>query len=379
MWTKPWRVGLWTVAIGWIALGAIIMVHSISGFLSYRVLEYVWPVLLIALGAEIVWHRYRHPAERLRFSGGSMILIALMFLASLGDFGVSKAMSALTAINGVPFIFFGNSSPVFLAPVQGDVRVNSSIREIDLKIPNGSVTITPTTGQTLTYKGQLGVYAQTQSGANEVVKRDWSVVQSGDTLDLTLSQSNVSGIGWKHLDAAPHLRLVVPADLITHIHTALGSIKVSNMNASTVEDTVLGSASAQHIRGSVSENTVNGGCFASNVSGNFSAHTINGDITFHQVGGNISTGSINGEITGASGVSGPWDLHTVNGSITVSVRGTVNATIKADTANGGVHGNVPWQSVGSLHHHGESTLGAGTNPITLRAVSGDITVNHTAS
>ncbi len=377
MWAKPWRVGVWTVAIGCIALGIVILVHSVGGLASYRVLEYVWPVLLIALGLEIVWHRVRLPGERLRFGGWSVILIAIMFFASLGDFGVAQALRALTTGSGFPLLFFGKAPPVFAAPVQGSVRVGSQVREVDLKIANGSVTVSPAADHTLTYQGQVGVYAQTRSEAYGVVKRDWSVVQNGDILDLTLNQPSVKEINWRTPSVTPHLTLIVPANLITHIHTVFGSVKVSGMLASTVDDTVLGSLSARRIRGSVSENSVNGACSASGVTGSLSAKTVNGDIAFRQIGGSVSANSINGTVAGASGVFGAWNVNTVNGSIQVQIRGAANAAVEADTANGSVKGNVPWQSVDSPRHHGESTLGAGANPVTLHTVSGNITVNHT--
>lgn len=379
---KPWKIGLWTIAVGCIAIGVIIILHSLGIGAAYRVLQYVWPLLLIAFGLEIVWHRARFPEQRLRFGGWSIVLIIIVFFASLADFGVTRAATKVNTLTDGAVIsgdnvlsWFVPAAPEVVTPVHGTVKLQPGIQSIEIKIPDADVTITPGPDGTASYDGKLGVVADSSSAAAKALSSQWSVTQDGSTLELTLQLPN-NERGKLPAGSKPYLNVTVPASLATDVHIAVGFVHVSDMKSSADLYTAVGNITAQRLTGNVTETSVNGDCKASDIGGTLSAKTVNGDIAFTDAQGGVSANNVNGQVNGTSNIAGDWNIHTVNGGISLSLPASVDAAFHATTVNGGIGGSIGWQMTDNSHHHATATLGSGKFNVTMQTVNGGIGVNQ---
>jgi hypothetical protein len=126
-----------------------------------------------------------------------------------------------------------------------------------------------------------------------------------------------------------------------------------------VGETVNGAIEANGLRGDVKVHTVNGAVSASG-TGTVEAHTVNGAIDV-----SMGQGNWNGTLS----------LHTVNGSITVGLPADVNASVVAQTVNGGLNSDFPL-SIAAGKRWGprriEGTIGTGGGRLEMQTVNGSI-------
>ena len=126
-----------------------------------------------------------------------------------------------------------------------------------------------------------------------------------------------------------------------------------------VGGTVNGSIEANGLRGDVRVHTVNGAVSASG-TGTVEAHTVNGAIDVSM---------------GRGTWSGTLSLHTVNGSITVGLPADANASVVAQTVNGGLNSDFPL-AVAAGKRWGprriEGSIGTGGGRLEMQTVNGSI-------
>jgi hypothetical protein len=123
-------------------------------------------------------------------------------------------------------------------------------------------------------------------------------------------------------------------------------------------------------------NNVNGGIRVTGVSGGVRATNVNGGVKLAGVSGPLEASTVNGsaEII-ASSVRNDIRMHSVNGRVALTVPSDMQAEIKANTVNGGIHNdfgigvNRPQFGPGSSM---DARLGTGTVRIELKTVNGGI-------
>jgi hypothetical protein len=123
--------------------------------------------------------------------------------------------------------------------------------------------------------------------------------------------------------------------------------------------------------------TVNGGIEANGLRGNVQVHTVNGAVNASGTG-TVEAHTVNGAIDVSMG-QGAWDgtlsLHTVNGSITVGLPADVNASVVAQTVNGGLNSDFPL-AVAAGKRWGprriEASIGTGGGRLEMQTVNGSI-------
>lgn len=123
--------------------------------------------------------------------------------------------------------------------------------------------------------------------------------------------------------------------------------------------------------------TVNGGIEANGLRGDVQVHTVNGAVSASGTG-TVEAHTVNGAIDVSMG-RGTWDgtlsLHTVNGSITVGLPADVNASVVAQTVNGGLNSDFPL-AVAAGKRWGprriEGSIGTGGGRLEMQTVNGSI-------
>lgn len=370
---KAWRIGTWTAGLTLIAVGVTFLLGTL-GFLSWQYFEYLWPVLLILFGVEMmvvhVLHRDRHS----QYSAISVVVIALAFLASLGAYSGTRLVHAIRGMSSLKSITSIGQGNTYLEPVHGHLTVPAGIHRIAVQVVNANVRVTGRASDVLSYDGQLGVIASSQAQGNEAIHAQWRVFRAGDTLQMTLETPKVGLFnGWRLLNSDAYLNISLPDQLAAQVRTANGAITVEDV-AATDAQTVNGSITLNAIRGDATAATINGRESGASIGGNARFKSTNGSVQLQSVHGNSSAQTVNGSIDATSPIDGTWTLSTVNGRIKLQVPHATNARIVADSV-GQVGGTIPWQFDGQDDHHATVELGNGLQLVTLRSSVSSITVN----
>lgn len=337
------KVGVLTSAIALIAIGIVILLQM-TGVLSYDALRYVWPIVIILFGLEIIWTYSTHKEQKIQYSGWSIALLVLMMVISFGTIMVQSVVSAIK---------FGSG---YAEPVKGQVNMNKQIRKVDIELPDTPVKIVGTNASVLSYDGIVQIKAASKKEADHLMQSDWTVRQEGDTLVLTLG---VEASGWNFdfggwTSPSPHLDVQVPQALLTHVVTSNSSVHVTDMHAAT------------------EVHTSNGSITLANIQANATAGTMNGRITLQNIAGKVDAGTTNGSIKGSSMVGGNWTCTTTNGAIKLEFINGPSAKITASTNHGRIGGNVAWTM--DDQDHGTVTLRSGANAVALQTTNGSVAV-----
>ena len=357
-----WKIGSLTAAIGCIALGVIIGLVQF-GELTYAALGYLWPALLIILGLEMLGRLLIRSEVKSRVSGLAILLIILLIAASGGQ----------SLLSGGSFgDLFGNMK---LTPLHGAVDVKSEIKAVRISIPNGKVKINGVTGSSLDYEGNLLVPGKSESEALSTMKEKWHVTTEGNTLVLKLDQEthwfNFIQFGFNTKN--PYLNISIPQNLAVEIDTSDGSIEAVDLQSGLIADTSNGTMNLHDIVGDVKGHSSNGSLTVKNIKGKVDLVSSNGALSLEQIDGALTAKSSNGKIMINSDITGNWKCTSSNGKIQLALPSGVNAKITADTSNGSLKGNVPWERDGD--DHGTATLGAGTYTADLSTSNGSVTVD----
>ncbi|WP_162551221.1 DUF4097 family beta strand repeat-containing protein [Paenibacillus tepidiphilus] len=359
-----WKVGSFTAALGCIAVGVLVVLAQFD-YVSYDLLGYLWPGLLILFGVEMLLRLLIKSETRTRVSAWAIILIIVLVLASGG-----QTLLAGGSLAGI----LGNSH---LVPVQGTVDNLNGIQTVKIDLPNGKVKVTGGDGNTLDYEGKLELTGDSEEEAAGRLAHEWRVVAEGDTLTMEQEGDNnwLSNIHFGITTKSPYLEITLPRNLAVEIETSDGTIEAWNLDSGLKADTSNGKLDIHDIAGGVEAHTSNGTMTVQNVQGEVDIRSSNGVIEVDNIDGPLAAKSSNGRITVNSAVTGSWKLSTSNGKITVSLPAVADAKIEAGTSNGSLKGNIGWSYNGDGKDDGTATLGDGTHEVKLSTSNGSITVD----
>lgn len=356
-----WKIGSFTAALGCIAVGVMIVLAQFD-IVSYDVLGYIWPALLILIGIEMLLRLSFKSETKTKVSGWSIVLVIVLILASGGQSLASNGLGGL----------FG---PTQLVPVSDDVNVETGVTNVKIMIPNGKVRVNGIDGNVVSYEGDLEQPGKDVDAATQALEEHWNVETNGNTLILELKGESgiLSGIHIGFNLKAPYLNVSVPRNLAVEVDTSDGSIDASDLAAGLEVHTSNGAMDIHDITGGLEAHTSNGSLTVKNIAGGAELVSSNGALSLTDIDGEVSAKSSNGKITLDSPVTGNWKCSSSNGKIEVSLPADANARVTADTSNGSLKGNVNWSKDGDSH--GTATLGAGQYQVSLSTSNGSVNVN----
>lgn len=333
--------GTLTIAVGLIAFGAILLLERI-GLLELNVFEFLLPLLIILFGLEVIYWEWRRRStgESVRYNGWPVV--ALVFLL-------------FVFVQGVGFV----GARHVVGNVQGNVVVGDDVRRVEIRVPNAQIVVQAVTGQEVTYNGKLFMPTSEadRNDGESSGRSSWQVRQMGDTLYM---EHRVRPHFFDFFrfwnEGAPYLEVSLPEHLATSIQTSNGVVSVQDMRADSNVRTSNGSVTIRNVHGDVDVMTSNGAVMMANITGRVNARTSNG------------------RIEADSPITGSWRLTTSNGSITLRTQQGTDARVRAQTSNGRLGGNVPWQYEGSRNNRGSAVIGNGEHDVELRTSNGSIEV-----
>ncbi len=89
---KTYRVGTNTMAIILIVLGLIIFFSQISGITAINTIMKLWPLMLILLGTEILYFRFKSKDDEtiIKYDIFSIFLVIIVLFTNLGLYALSE-------------------------------------------------------------------------------------------------------------------------------------------------------------------------------------------------------------------------------------------------------------------------------------------------
>jgi len=125
--------------------------------------------------------------------------------------------------------------------------------------------------------------------------------------------------------------------------------------------------------------TVNGGIIVRGATAPVTAKTVNGSVDASTALGPMAASSVNGDIQARVDSlgkdTGPLSFVTVTGNVTVVLPASLSASANLETVTGQITSEFPLTLEGQYGpHHARGTLGAGGTSLSLRTVTGNVTL-----
>ncbi|WP_136607195.1 DUF4097 family beta strand repeat-containing protein [Paenibacillus dokdonensis] len=355
------KVGRWTTAIGLIGIGVMILLQF-NHVLSFEMLKYVGPVLLILLGLEVVLANVIHSEKRIRLGGGSITILVLLLLVSAAQIVVPNWSSLF--------------NQGYASTIQGSTEVGGSIKRVEIRVDHAKINVTGTDDAKLSYDGRFRFRdVSSQEAADSKTKEKFKINPSGDTLVIQLEDNPNSFFNIGYSPDDEYFNVELPKALEVEVHTKDYSVKGEQLESGFTAVTTNSSITMENIKGSVSATTTNGSVHVTDIGGAAQIKSTNGSITLDQIAGVLTAKTTNGSIKGASTIGGDWTCSSTNGSIAFDIPQNTNAVIKAKTTNSSIKGDIPWSGE-SDDKKARASLGEGSHKVELSTTNGSIKVNY---
>ena len=360
---KHRSIGKCTIALALICAGLILFLQILQ-VIPMQFLKFLAPLLFVSLGIEALIASLRHPQDKLRIAGWNMVLLLLLLLAS----GTQYVFSSYEA----------QESPSYMSSVEGSLNVQPAIKNVEIHLPQGDISIMGTSTSELTYEGRLSVPASSEEEAAHEIDNSWRVQETEDSIILSLKKpSNLVPAGMPGFEAdqqRPYLNVRIPEFLLTSVHTSNSSVSAEQLHADVTIHTSNGSVHLKDIIGNVSVDSSNGNLLIEHIQGGARVTTSNASIRLEEITGSLLANTSNGKILASSLVGGRWDLQTSNSSIEVNLPHDTSAAVFAETSNSSIGGDLEWTY--AEKNKAVATLGRETYNVCLRTSNNSIKVFH---
>jgi len=199
--------------------------------------------------------------------------------------------------------------------------------------------------------------------------------QKGDDVTVMMRQGKKGWFGWNSWNGEGHIEITVPPHYGINVHTAGGSVELTDSVGSATLHTSGGDIIAKNVNGNVEAKTSGGGIFADTIRGDIDAGTSGGDLRLLNVDGKIrgqtSGGSVQCSLVGINrGIS----ATTSGGDIKLILPRATTANIEAISSGGGFSSDLPVTTNDWQDGHVKGSLNGGGQTIDARTSGGGISL-----
>lgn len=373
------KVGRWTVAGSFILIGLALLMNLWTEKNLFLEMLPWWPLLLVALGIEIIFF-YRKRERSPKFDVIGIALLALLIIGGAVYSGVQGFASTFSFDDGVfdnLSLLDGDWEEHAVDPVTIPVDGQS---DLTIKNQNGRINVTSYDGKDIVIEPTLLTSRKRQDDADQVKKFDYTVDKTAETISLAVDEGRTIGFGFTSRE---RLRLVkldvkVPASFSVDLKSDNGEINVRDLKGDVSVDTDNGKISVNDIGGDAILKSDNGLVKAIKMKGSVEVRTHNGMIHVEDANKNVSARTDTGKVFIKSPqLSGDWDAQTDLGMIEVIVPETASASFRAETDIGSTSSEFPLTKNSDDVVGGISTgaIGDGTYQVQLKTDAGSIAIN----
>lgn len=341
---KQLGTGRLTAGIALAGIGLLLLLQSFWEIPASDWIRKGWPLALILLGVELLWH-FTGGKEKTKLDGGMLSLAALVILGAI----------LYTAID--PTDVFGNRHPAETSEMDETFTLPESVHTLAI---DANITHLQIRGKDS--GNRVAMYGFPPSRQSHPLK--WKV-EGGKAL-LRLRREE----GWNRWrpDSSPReVTLELPAGRDLEIKLTRGNLRVEKMDGSLQIDQTHGDLSLHQLAGFTVVNHTNGNQHFTSIRGDLTANNVNGNIQIDDATGRVEASTVNGNIHAkASALGGDWHLHTVLGNVGITLPPGTNAFVEGETTLG--------DKRGSLFHHDrpEGMPAFGYRKIQLETFLGDL-------
>ncbi|MEG2378290.1 MAG: DUF5668 domain-containing protein [Clostridia bacterium] len=93
------KLGTITLGVSLVTFGVLFLVSKMTHFITYRIIMYLWPCILIFLGLEIVLSYVFNKSETVKYDGCAFFLIIALTLFAVGISGADFLMSHVNELH----------------------------------------------------------------------------------------------------------------------------------------------------------------------------------------------------------------------------------------------------------------------------------------
>ncbi|BCJ87018.1 DUF4097 family beta strand repeat-containing protein [Effusibacillus dendaii] len=347
------KVGTLTSALTLLVLGGLLLFDQLSDKqIIFKVLSY-WPVIVFALGAELLWSLYAVKKlkinEEIRVDARSIALLCLVGVFSLVVYS-QQSIQGLVQSSIVNLRDALSEKRISLPDMKFDAK---SVKRMEIFNRVGTIDLRPSDSQTIQLKTKVRVQNLQSDQANQEAQSLTPLISQGETLRVEIdpawsASSKITGVD---------LELLVPDNIDVQLLTDTGNVTVLNHVGNVVVSSQSGKVDLQDIKGTATVDDGNGQIKAASILGDVEIKTKAGSLDVHDIKGNVQLDNAFGQIK-AGKIDGDLNITSRNGIIDLD---TVAGNVEAQIENGPIHAANLQKAV---------TLNSSSGGITLESIVG---------
>jgi hypothetical protein len=323
-----------------------------------------WPLILIGVGLWLLVRDRLPLGIRRPLAVLGVFLLVLYGVVAVGGLVVANADPGSAAFGRVRF-----GVPPFGAPALTET--------VDLAAPIGA-------DQTFRVNNPNGRTAIRAGGGAEVrvvaTKRFWSPEQAPDVRltpgagGVTLEATTIGGFPFGNAARVDYV-VEVPAGVTVEAHSASGDTEITGLTGAVQAESASGELVLTDLSGSVAARSASGDIRLTNLSGEARANAVSGEIQATNLALPREVTTVSGDITLAGVFADTTGIQSTSGDVDVRVAPSSSARVDVGTTSG----DIETRGLALADQRQErrsltGTLGAGAGTLTVRTVSGDVTL-----
>lgn len=241
-----------------------------------------------------------------------------------------------------------------------------------LIVDSDSATVRVSGGDT----NQVTVRMSARGSDEDLATAKLDAFQKDDGVTVMMRRQKKAGwFSWSSWNGEGHIEVTVPRRYAISVHTAGGSVELTDTIGPATLRTCGGDIVAKNVNGNVEAQTSGGGILADTIQGDVDADTSGGDIRLLHVDGKISGQTSGGSVQcSLVGLNRGISVSTSGGSIQLTLPKTTTANIEATTSGGEITSELPVASTKWQDGHVKGSINGGGQPIDVRTSGGGISL-----
>lgn len=372
---KAVKAGRWTVASSLILIGLAYLFDQWTESDLIMVVLPWWPVLLVALGVEIMF-LYRRTERPVRLDVVGIVLVGVIVAAGNVIAGVQQWGLSFSFDRDVFDVSLGeNWERHTLEPVT--VSIDGQER-LQLEYESGHVKVVPHERSDIVIEPTL-LFPRGHKPTAPARDIHFDIDKTSDLVSVRADRSGDRTWRFGFQDSRPiALNVNVPAHFSVMVDSDNGDIRVEEIGGNVFVHSDNGKIEVKGIEGNGNFETDTGVITAIDTGGSVEAKATNGAVHVENAGGDVIAKTDNGKILIQSQqLSGNWEADTDLGAIEVVLPESSGTVIEAETDVGHVTSEVPLYNHDGDGKKSTGTIGDGTYTVRLKSDVGNIKIRKT--
>lgn len=386
------KAGPVTLAVGLIIFGGILLAANFAGIGVIETSLKFWPVLLIGLGLEYFFRRYKNIRSgsegETKFHLPTVVMVLLVVFVANGAQQLAGLMRNHDLNNLLTEAVAGSKYSYNYKFENKPIDIKPGTSKLILDDLGGKVDLVPSTdGKLYVQVSSIG-WGPTEAEAKRRAEMVKINISEGEVTKVSCDQSqpqNTSRPG------AVSFCLMIPNGVNVVVDHGSGSIKADNLRTNMEVGSFDGDAGFSGITGNLALTELTGQVSCVKINGNLEASVSSGNIKVKDISKDVRVNNEDGsiEILSAKPVVNNYNITNKNGDIVFRLPEVSNAAVSAGTKAGSLKGTIKFRTDAADSGEGKNgsgeqsgpemngsvVLGTGKAVISIFAENGNITLD----